>query len=224
MGARKKVAKTVPEKPSRKPETGDKRGQKTETDKPKPVDGEVPRSSGETKPETGSGPNKTPEGSKDGLGELLHEASCLMKALRPSLKAIVMKLPQCCKAEVSGCPTGLLEGGATNVLRKGSPRELKESDVVTVELASGTTQLYQHRVTGSLLMDQDVEPIIPLRGVVSLGYQIRWDKKGCVIQHPTRGKLACWLRNGCPVLRESHALQLIADIESQEASKAMEPT
>ena len=146
-----------------------------------------------------------------------------MKALRPSLKAVVLKLPQCCKAEVSSCPTGLLDGGATNVLRKGLPTELKESDVVTVELASGTAQLYQHRVTGSILTQQDVEPIVPLRGVVSLGYKIRWDRNGCIIHHPTRGKLACWLRNGCPVIRESHAIQLIADIERQEAGKALEP-
>ena len=223
VGVRKKVAKTVPEKPSRKPETGDKRGQKPDGDKPKSTEGGNSGSVGETKTETPNGPNKAPEGSKDGLGELLREASCLMKALRPSLKAVVLKLPQCCKAEVSSCPTGLLDGGATNVLRRGSPSEIKESDVVTVELASGTVQLYQHRITGSILTQQDVEPIVPLRGVVSLGYKIRWDRNGCIIHHPTKGKLACWLRNGCPVIRESHALQLIADIERQEAGKALEP-
>ena len=223
VGAKKKLAKTQSDKGPKKPETADKRGQKPETEKPGPSKPGDQGSSGDGRMEQSNPPQKPPEDPKNGLGELLHEASCLMKALRPSLKAVVLRIPQCCKAEVSSTPTGLLDGGATNVLRKGSPSEIRESDEVTVELASGTTQLYQHRLTGSLLTSRDVEPIVPLRGVVSLGYKIKWDKTGCTIHHPSKGKLSCWLRNGCPVVRESHALQLIKDIEDQERRKSLEP-
>ena len=54
---------------------------------------------------------------------------------------------------------------------------------------------------------------------MSLGYRIKWDGKGCTIFHPKEGKLSCWLRNGCPVVKEIHALQLIQDIEEMERAK-----
>ena len=116
-----------------------------------------------------------------------------------------------------------MDGGATNALRVGSPEELKESDLVTVELAAGSIQLYQHRVTGTLLSTKEIEPIVPLRGLIGLGYKIHWDSSGCTIHHPTRGNLKCWLRNGCPVVKESHALHLIGDIEEFEKRKKHGP-
>ena len=64
---------------------------------------------------------------------------------------------------------------------------------------------------------------MPLRGLVALGYRIRWDDRGCLIFHPQRGRIRCWLRNGCPVVVESHALGLIKDIEDHERFKRMGP-
>eukprot|EP00435_Cladocopium_sp_Y103_P050550 s148_g15.t1 len=77
--------------------------------------------------------------------------------------------------------------------------------------------------TGVLLSPTEVEPIVPLRGVVALGYKIRWDSRGCVISHPEVGRISCWLRNGCPVVRKQHALQLIKEIEDQERFKRLGP-
>ena len=68
-----------------------------------------------------------------------------------------------------------------------------------------------------------LNPLCLYKGSCFLGYKIRWDKTGCVIHHPTIGKLSCWLRNGCLVVRESHALQLIKDSEDQEKRKHLEP-
>ena len=152
------------------------------------------------------------------LGSLLSEASALMKSLRPSLKMLNLK-----KTNPQEVQTGLLDGGATNALRKGSQKELEKANEVTVELATGKATLFQDPITGTLLTKDDVEPIVPLRGVVELGYKIQWDASGCTIHHPTQGKLACWLRNGCPVVRETHAMKLIWEIENHETAKRSAP-
>lgn len=73
-------------------------------------------------------------------------------------------------------------------------------------------KLFQSVETGVLLSTEDVEPIVPLRGLVSLGFKIRWDERGCPVFHPQRGRIRCWLRNGCPVVTEAHALGLISDV------------
>ena len=119
--------------------------------------------------------------------------------------------------------TGLLDGGATNALRQGLPAEISKAMEVSVELAAGSVKLFQCLETGTLLSPDKVEPIVPLRGLVALGYKIRWDERGCLIFHPQRGRIRCWLRNGCPVVTECHALGLISDIEAHERFKRMGP-
>ena len=115
--------------------------------------------------------------------------------------------------------TGLLDGGATHPLRQGSTEEIKNAVQVTVELAHGATQLYQNPVNGTLLSEGPVEPIVPLRGLVELGYTITWSRAGCVVKHPRLGNIECWLRSGCPVVRKDHALALITEIEHMEMEK-----
>ena len=60
---------------------------------------------------------------------------------------------------------------------------------------------------------------MPLRGLIDLGFVIKWSSNGCEIKHPVRGTIQCWLRNGCPVVSEKHALGLIPDVESMELAK-----
>ena len=115
--------------------------------------------------------------------------------------------------------TGLLDGGATHPLRQGSTEEIKNAVQVTVELAHGATQLYQNPVNGTLLSEGPVEPIVPLRGLVELGYTITWSRAGCAVKHPRLGKIKCWERSGCPVVRRDHALALITEIERMDTEK-----
>ena len=226
VGNKRKMAKAQSDKGPKRGEEGDKKGNKPEGDKNPQTSG--PGNKGNGNPQ-GDKPSETPNGEagsqqqSEGLDALLKEASTLMKALRPSLKVVTVKGPVCCKTSTPEQSTGLLDGGATNALRYGKPHEIKEANLVTVELASGTTQLFQHPLTGTLLSSSPVEPIVPLRGLVSLGYKIQWDRKGCVIHHPVQGRLACWLRNGCPVVKEIHALQLIQDLEQSELKKINGP-
>ena len=159
------------------------------------------------------------QGGKDQLDRMLQEATALMKSLRPSVKMVSLS-----KASMGELTTGLLDGGATNALRQGGPEEIAKAMEVSVELAAGSVKLFQCLETGTLLSAERVEPIVPLRGLVSLGYRIRWDERGCLIFHPQRGRIRCWLRNGCPVVTEVHALGLISDIEAHERFKRMGPT
>lgn len=161
--------------------------------------------------------------SGDGVSQLLQEATMLMKSLRPSLKAVLCKEVIVAKASAGQVASGLLDGGATNVLRQGSTEEIAKASMVDVELATGTARLYQCMETGSLLTKDPVEPIVPVRGLISLGYKIQWDANGCVISHPQHGRIRSWLRNGCPVVRDYQAMQLIEDIENQEKLRRMGP-
>ena len=165
-------------------------------------------------------PTSPEDGSAGGepLDRMLQEATALMKSLRPSLKMVNL-----CKASTGELTTGLLDGGATNALRQGLPAEISKAMEVSVELAAGSVKLFQCLETGTLLSPDKVEPIVPLRGLVALGYKIRWDERGCLIFHPQRGRIRCWLRNGCPVVTKCHALGLISDIEAHERFKRMGP-
>jgi hypothetical protein len=58
---------------------------------------------------------------------------------------------------------------------------------------------------------------------VNLGYWIKWDSKGCLIYHDVVGYMKCWLRNGCPIVKESYALALIHDLEAYERNKRFGP-
>ena len=233
---KKKLAKTQAERTPRKPGLENAKG--SGKDKTIPPSGNESLEGSEFAGSQSENPNGQGKGSskgsgkgqskgnantpQDGFQELMQEATSLMKSLRPSIKA-VRPTDQMCKVVSDNCPTGLLDGGATNALRMGTSEELAQSLVVTVELASGTAELHQNPQTGTLLTKIPVEPIVPLRGIVELGYKIKWDSKGCEIYHPEHGKLTCWLRNGCPVVREEHALQLIDDMERKQRERLLGP-
>ena len=220
-----KIAKNQVGKNGGKGENGNAKGSKGSEKSGKGAGHEKGGSSGGTadcakenppnqKPVDSTGGEPSRDGGVNGeLGSLLSEASALMKSLRPSIKMLSLK-----KANPNLIATGLLDGGATNALRRGTPKELANANEVTVELATGKATLFQDPLTGTLLTSENIEPIVPLRGVVDLGYRILWDASGCVINHPTQGKLTCWLRNGCPVVREGHAMKLIGEIEKHEMS------
>ena len=171
----------------------------------------------EVKVESQAGPRDPPEVTQgtpvSATDEILREAADLLKSLKlRSVKAIRLKSV----AEgVYGAPGefALLDGGATNALRKARAEEMDYLIPTTVELAHGTTTLY--RVSGhqTLLSKTEVEPIIPLSWLVQGGYQIDWSRDRCVIHHPERGPLCCELRAGCPVMPRDQGLALLDDLE-----------
>ena len=132
-------------------------------------------------------------GNPENVSGILTGASTLLKTLKPCTKAVKVK-----RVMPSDGPTGLLDGGATNALRRGTPQELEASETVLVELAHGSVELKQHPLTGTILAEKAVEPIVPLRGLIELGFVIQWSSNGCEIKHPTKGTINCWLHNWLP--------------------------
>ena len=75
--------------------------------------------------------------------------------MKPAINAVRLK-----RIEVGRESTVLLDGGATNCMRKAkSWKEYEEGLPVQVSLASGTAEMRQHRESGTLLVMQEVQPI-----------------------------------------------------------------
>ena len=108
-------------------------------------------------------------------------------------------------------PVRLLDGGATNGLRRAHQQELEKMYPVRVELASGSTTLFR-----TLLSKDHVEVIVPLHRLVGLGYRLQWTAAGVKINHPDHGRIDCALRGGCPVLPEAKALELLSIMEKAD--------
>ena len=180
----------------------------------KPVDEKGDQKGQNNSESQGSGGDQQTSTTKEDVSGLLNEATSLLKSLKPQTKTMQLK-----RVGQPDGQTGLLDGGATHPLRRGSPQELANSEVVLVELAHGSVELKQHPITGTILTGHTVEPIVPLRGLIDLGFVIKWGPQGCEIKHPSRGTINCWLRNGCLVVSENHALGLIQDIEAMEIAK-----
>ena len=156
--------------------------------------------------------------------ELLKEAADLLKSLKiQSMKAVRLKSVG---EGVYGAPGefALLDGGATNALRKARDEELEFMIPTTVELAHGTTTLYRVPGHQTLLSRTDVEPIIPLGWLVQGGYHIDWGREKCIIQHPERGPLRCELRAGCPVMQREAGLALLDDLEKGKLGRQIPTT
>ena len=132
---------------------------------------------------------------------------------------------QSCESETGFClrkdPLVCSMVGQQMLYVEGLQKNWQECDVVLVELAHGSVELKQDPLTGTILTEHAVEPIVPLRGLIELGSVIKWGAQGCEIKHPSRGTIQCWLRNGCPVVSEKLALGLIHDAESMELAKTI---
>ena len=59
-------------------------------------------------------------GEPEKVSGILTDASTLLKTLKPTTKAVKVK-----RVMPSDGPTGLLDGGATNALRRGTPQEVR---------------------------------------------------------------------------------------------------
>ena len=102
----------------------------------------------------------------------------------------------------------LIDGGATHVLRKArSQEDWDQGELVQVALASGTTDLKQDVVTGSLLTLHNVQMmIIPMAAPTQLGYEVKWTGSGCTISSPDGAELPVQLDQSCPTLPTRRAL------------------
>ena len=92
----------------------------------------------------------------------------------------------------------LVDGGATHALRRGTRAELADSEPVTVELAHGSVVLKKKRHCSTLLTEEDVEPILPIRLLIDHGFTINWTATEIQIIHPKRGSPTLLEKTGMP--------------------------
>ena len=155
------------------------------------------------------------------IGKRVECGQCEVETVKVSPKKSVNPGPERAAQAVQEV-NHLLKGIAGPMLKSaghGGDLEAEGTGLLDGELAHGATQLYQNPMNGTVLSETPVEPIVPLRGLVELGYAITWSRAGCVVKHPRLGKIECWLRSGCPVVRKDHALALITEIERMDAEK-----
>eukprot|EP00435_Cladocopium_sp_Y103_P055960 s898_g18.t1 len=127
---------------------------------------------------------------------LVSDISGLVKSLQ-SLKAVHLRYIESKSDGIKGSDLklALLDGGATHGLRRGTADELAGAEMVTVELAHGSTTLFRKAGCRTLLSKEDVEPIIPVRQLIDAGYQLKWSSSEVSIWHPSKGAIRCWRRH-----------------------------
>ncbi|CAE7452429.1 GIP, partial [Symbiodinium necroappetens] len=117
----------------------------------------------------------------------------------------------------------LLDSGASHAYR--APRTVEETRTakrVRVQLADGRAVYPRQNPGGTLLSEEEGGgTILPLGSLVeSLGCRLEWTRRhGLRVHHPRYGLLPTKLIGNTPVLRETEALQLIADMEQVEMDK-----
>ena len=113
---------------------------------------------------------------------------------------------------------GLLDGGATNALRRArSQAELNGCVKTHVALALGHAELFLTPV-GTLLSADPVAPIVPM-GVqaAELDCRVSWEGETCTVTHPKKGRLPVIMVNRCPELDAKLTEELITEIEDRRA-------
>ena len=150
-------------------------------------------------------------GTSGEMKDLLNEATTLLKSLRPSSS---MKAIRLSSLEVREGGRALLDGGATHCLRRtSSEEEWASAQEVNVELAAGTAVLRLLPWTRTLLTKEDVQVIVPLGVLISLGYEAVWEKTRFELTDPTGLVLDTKVENSCPTIDEALAHELIQEIE-----------
>ena len=130
------------------------------------------------------------------------------QAVRGDTPSIVQKAGRSNSGE-----QGLIDSGASACLRPKLPNEdLSKLAKHEVLLASGSTWLWITAL-GTLVSDQETEPIVSLGKLVELGCRLVWGSVQCTLIHPRRGSITVDTSSGCPRITSELAYQLIDDIE-----------
>ena len=196
------------------------------------------------KPKKGGGPLRKAEGQGRGQGKtaettkgaetqgstagetgptqaLVSEVTSLLKSMRvaqsgtqsgarPSISAVRLN-----KVEVGKESTVLLDGGATNCLRRATSwKEHEEAHPAHVNLASGTVLMRQHQQTGTgtLLVMDEVQPIVPICRPGQNRRRSTVDSNR-LRNEESRKIIASFLRRWLPCHREKGRNELLSEVE-----------
>ncbi|CAE7421078.1 Eef1g [Symbiodinium sp. CCMP2592] len=162
-------------------------------------------------------------------GALLQAAAKVAAASPVEPKAPTMKVlslsPPRAEAVDGSHVFALVDSGATHPLRRArTEEEWRAGDRVTVNLAGGETVELRMNEAGTLLVpcagaprSSSSAPIVPLGSLVGmLGYRLEWSGSRCMLTSREGDVLKLRVRDGCPEITESQALDLIAKIEEKK--------
>ena len=214
------------------------RGPSSETSPTKP---RVAKVEGEDKGSSGKDPEVSSQASSDSaVKDLLEEANKMLRSLssKPSSsqassggstqederKDVMERLQQQLKAMkafkmrrlATGADVGLVDSGATHALRPRRDGEnVQKYPLVDVGLADGRAVRLRMAPGGSMIAPSPaIEPIVPMGQLTEvLGCQIVWSHGEMQLRHPEKGDIPIQMKEGCPHLAKSTALDLIAEIE-----------
>ena len=180
-------------------------------------------------------------GGDDSMKNLLDEASRMLKAMGEGdvkekrqkkensgekIQGLQRQLDELRKASLKPfrisklCQTsskGLLDSGATHPLRgRRKGERFQHLPKVKVTLAGDKEIFMSLTPTGVIVGDEGTEPIVPMGLLTTvLGCEVSWKPEGLHVWHPTMGKLEVKVEDGCPMVTQNVALQLIEQIEAK---------
>ena len=155
---------------------------------------------------------------KNAMDELQRQLNELRGRPGGSLKAF--KLTRMSAQEDS--PMALLDSGATHPLRSLEVGDQPETmSQVRVSLADGTKIDMLMTKAGVMVLDQNIEPIIPLGWLARSSCTVEWNTEGLEVIHPVRGLLPVFVKSGCPQIPKTLALDLIKEYEMNELERVL---
>ena len=152
---------------------------------------------------------------------LVSEVTNLLRSLRfnneePRMRTCVVK-----KLTESEEVMTLLDGGATHCLRtRKSISEWDQAVDVKVKLATGEVEMKQCPSTTTLLVQEQVQSIVPVAKLLEVGYTLRWTKDECRIEHIKHGRVPVVMIQGCPTVNAKWGEILMSEVEEAERRKA----
>eukprot|EP00438_Fugacium_kawagutii_P010773 Skav218289 [mRNA] locus=scaffold2035:794479:803242:+ [translate_table: standard] len=156
---------------------------------------------------------------KPGAGDLLMEATNLLRSLRMPATLKVMKVTSCDQSK----DHVLLDSGATHGLRPArSVTEWDKATPVTVTLADGATSSLRLKWGTRILLSEPTTAdgasswIIPMGGLASMQYRLDWTEGGCRLYDPRGQEVPVELQGGCPVITMEAGRALLDEMEKHQ--------
>ena len=199
-------------------------------------DGVKSSGSGAKEEESSSKEEEIEVAADEGMSSLLQDAQKMLKSLSKKseasscLEELQNKLNQLKKnagslkalrltqlKTMQSTRVGLLDSGATNPLRPlRKDEELEKLQRVKVTLANGSQVPMLMTQAGVMVsLQMDIEPILPISWLDSLGFEILWKNGEVKVKHPDRESVKVDVRSGCPQIDYDVALKLIDEYEDR---------
>ncbi|CAE7241442.1 RE1 [Symbiodinium sp. CCMP2592] len=151
------------------------------------------------------------ETDKSARDELIARANAVLESIQTSIKALQLGSKYPPKPGPRD-ETGLIDSGATTCMRMRREDEQPVGEK-TVSLAQGEVQM-GFSAGGVLLANEEVEPIVSLRQLITIGFRLVWSKRACQLFDEEGYSVPLSTASGCPRVCKAVAQNLMDRIET----------